>query len=95
MQKDTLNLISGAYTSALWERLEEVLTDEESPEYVYAVLKALHEYADSDKVAFVFVQTLYDFAGIEIPSVAKDLSKSDDSREAYITQLLEDIENIL
>ena len=95
MQNDTLHLISGTYTSVLWERLEEILTGEDSPECIFRVLKALHDYEDSDKVAFVFVKTLYDFAGIEMPSVAKDLSKSDDSREAYITQLLEDIENIL
>ena len=70
MQNDTLHLISGAYTSALWESLEEVLTDEDSPEYIYRVLKALHDHEDSGKMALSLVRILYDIAGIDIPCVA-------------------------
>ena len=95
MQNDTLNLISGAYTSVLWERLEEILTDEDSPEYIYDVLKTLHDFEGSNKKAFVFIRILYDIAGIDMPSVIDTLSRNDDTCTAYIKHLLEDIENIL
>jgi hypothetical protein len=63
MHNNTLKLISGAYTSVLWETLEDVFLDEDSPTHIYDVLKALHDW-DMDKEAFEFVRILYDFAGL-------------------------------
>ena len=34
MQNNTIELVSGAYTNALWETLEDVLTNEDSPTHL-------------------------------------------------------------
>ena len=94
MPNDTLDLISGAYTNALWESLEDVLTGEDSPTYIYDTLKALHD-GGKDKEAFGFVRVLYDVAGIALPDVVEDLDGNDETRSAYIAELLVDIENII
>ena len=94
MQNDTLELISGAYTNTLWETLEEVLTNEDSPAHIYDILKTLHVIG-KDKTAFMFVRTLYDFTGLSLPDVVEELDESDDTRSAYIAELLTDIENII
>ena len=94
MQNNTIELISGAYTNALWETLEDVLTNEDSPTHIYTVLKALHD-CGKDKEAFAFVRTLYDITGLALPDVVEKLDENDDTRSAYITELLTDIENII
>lgn len=38
MPNNTLELISGAYTGVLWETLEDVLTNEDSPAHIYDVV---------------------------------------------------------
>ena len=94
MQNNALELISGAYSNALWESLEDVLTKEESPAHIHDVLTALHD-CNRDKSAFVFVRILYDIAGLILPDVVEKLDESDDTRRAYIAGLLVDIENII
>ena len=94
MQKNELELISGAYTNTLWETLEEILTNEDSPAHIYDVLKTLHDNG-KDKTAFAFVRTLYDITGLTMPDVVAELDESDDTRSAYIAELLTDIENII
>jgi hypothetical protein len=92
MQNDTLELISGAHSGELWERLEDVLTNEDSPAHIYDALKALHD-CNKDKEAFAFIRVLYDVAGLVLPDVVEDLD--DEARSAYVAELLTDIENII
>jgi hypothetical protein len=94
MQNNTVELISGAYSGDLWESLEEVLTDENSPAHIHDTLKALHD-CGKDKEAFAFVRVLYDIAGLTLPEVVDALGDDGESRNAYIAELLTDIENII
>jgi len=94
MQNNTIKLISGAYTSVLWETLENTLTNEDSLAHIHEVLKTLHD-CGKIKVAFAFVQILYDIAGLALPDVVAVMDKDDDIRSAYITELLTDVENII
>lgn len=79
MPNNTLELISGAYTNTLWEALEDVLTNEDSPAHIYDVLKALRD-CGKDKTAFAFVRTLYDITGFALPDVVEELDESDETR---------------
>lgn len=94
MKSNTLELISGAYTGVLWDTIEDVLTNENSPAHVHDVLKVLHGRSE-DKAAFAFVRILYDVAGIVLPDVVEALDRNDETRSAYIAELLGDIENII
>ncbi len=94
MSNQALALISGAYTSDLLERLEEVLTNESSLLYVHQVLEALHDLGNN-KAALGFVRTLYDVTGLVLPDIVDDLDNSEETRSAYIAELLADIENIV
>lgn len=94
MQNSSLELVSGAYTSDLWESLEDVLVHEDNPSHVYGVLKTLHD-SGNDKAAFSFVRILYDVAGLTLPDAVENISDSDETISAYITELLTDIENIV
>jgi len=94
MQNNTLDLISGAYTNFLWESLEDVLAQADSPAHIYNVLKALHD-CGKDKETFMFVRALYDIAGIAFPDVVEELDGNGNTRSAYITELLTDVENII
>ncbi len=86
MPNNTLELISGAYTTVLWETLEDVLTNEDSPAHIYDVLKAPHE-SGKGREAFAFVCTLYDVAGIAMPDVVEDLNNNEEVRSTYIAEL--------
>ncbi|GHT84008.1 hypothetical protein FACS189415_6500 [Bacteroidia bacterium] len=92
MQNDTLELISGAYSGELWERLEDVLTNEDSPAHIHDALKALHD-CRKDTEAFALIHVLYDVAGLVLPDVVDDLDE--ESQSAYVAELLTDIENII
>jgi hypothetical protein len=94
MQNRTLELISGASTSALWETLEDILTSEDSPAHIHYVLRTLHD-CGNDKAAFSLVRILYDISGITLPDVVEELDKNDDTRSAYAMELLADIESII
>jgi len=94
MQNNNIDLISGAYTNRLWESLEDVLTDEDSPAHIYEVLKALND-CGKDKETVMFVRVLYDITGLVLPDVVEELDKNNDARSAYITEMLTDIENII
>jgi len=94
MQSNTLNLISGAYTNILWESLEDVFTNEDSPSHIHHVLTALHN-CGNDKAAFALIRILYDVTGLELPDVVEKLDGNDEIRSVYISDLLVDIENIV
>ena len=94
MENEKLELISGGYSNVLWDSLEDVLTNENSPGNVHYVLKALSEN-NMDAEAFALVRVLYDISGIAFPVIVENMNKSDETRKAYIEELVTDIENIL
>ena len=63
MQNNSIELISGAYTNVLWETLEDVLTNEDSPAHIYNVLKTLHD-CGKEREAFIMNATDEDIAAI-------------------------------
>jgi hypothetical protein len=94
MQNNTLELITGAYTGSLWESLEGIFADENSPEHIHDVLKSLHDCGKS-KESFALVRVLYDIAGLSMPNAVESLDSNDEFRSVYISELLTDIENII
>ena len=66
MLKPTVKLLSGAYSSSLWDNLCDVLENENSPSQIYEALEGLHS-AKKDKEAFSLVQVLHDLVGLDLP----------------------------
>ena len=94
MKNGKMELISGGYSNKLWESLEDVFVNKNSPGHVHFVLKALCD-KKMDAEAIAFVRVLYDIAGIDFPVIVEEINRSDETRKAYIEELVADIENII
>lgn len=94
MSVPTIGLISGAYSSILWNNLEDLLTGEESTAHIHDVLKALQD-CGRDKEAFAFVRVLYDITGLATPDDVEILAKNESTRKVYTNELIQDIENMI
>ena len=90
----TVELISGAYSSRLWDNLCDICAIEESTAHIYTALEALHETGRNQE-AFSLIRALYDLAGLDLPDDVAVLDRSDETCKAYIAELLLDIEDII
>lgn len=92
--KQSVELISGAYSSRLWDGLCDICEIEESPSRIYGALEALHN-VKRDEEAFSLIQALHDLAGLDLPDTVAAMNSSDTTRTSYITELLLDIEDMI
>ncbi len=91
---NSIGLISGAYSSELWDNICDWCEDIESPESIYEVIKTLYECKQS-KAAFRLVKVLYDMLGIKMPNDIMEICKNDNNYSLYIAELLSDIEDMI
>lgn len=89
----SIELISGAYSSMLWNEVEG-LCDESTPEYIYNVLNALYDCGKYDE-AYQFVQVIYDMVGLELPADVVKVCEIPEARKAYLAELIMDIQDMM
>ena len=89
-----VKLISGAYSSWLWDNIYDWCENAESPENIYEVIKTLHE-CNKSKAAFSLVKVLYDMLGSDMSNDIMEICENDNNCSLYIAELLSDIENMI
>lgn len=89
-----IKLISGGYSSDLWDALIDCCESESSPYAFYDALYCLHKNKDYEP-AFNLLLALYDITGTAIPTAIKEISRNSDMQGKYLDNLLSDIESIL
>jgi len=89
----SIELISGAYSSILWNEVEG-LCNEQTPEFIYNALNALYDCGKYDE-AYQLVQVIYDMVGLEIPDDVIRACEIPETRKSYIAELIMDINDML
>ncbi|MEZ4358048.1 MAG: hypothetical protein R2876_05400 [Eubacteriales bacterium] len=89
-----IKLISGGYSSDLWDALIDCCESESSPYAFFDALYCLHKSKD-DEPALNLLLALYDIAGTVVPPAIKEIYRNSDMQGKYLDNLLSDIESIL
>ena len=91
---DLINMISGIYTSPLWEELRGYVDSLNSLRSLSAAIKTLHESGKSNE-AFAMICALHDVVGIEVPEVIACLDLFPDAVWLFVGEFIADTDDLI
>ena len=92
--KSTVNLISGAYTLPLIDKLFSNSQRIENMDDVYFAITAL---VDTDRIseAFHMIRGLFGISGMEYPQEIAQLEKSEELQESFVSEFIFDFYDVI
>ena len=92
--KSTVNLISGAYTLPLIDKLFSNSQRIEDMDDIYFSITAL---VDTDRIseAFHMIRGLFGIAGMEYPQEITQLEKSEELQESFVSEFIFDFYDVI
>ncbi len=89
-----INMISGIYTSPLWEELHGYVDSLESLRSLSNAIKALQESGKSSE-AFAMICALHDVVAIEVPEAVASLESYPDAVRLFVDEFIADTDDLI
>ena len=89
-----INMISGIYTSLLWDELRGYVDSLKSLRQLSTAINALQESGKSAE-AFAMICALHDIAGVEIPEVITSLEPYPDAVRLFVGEFIADTDDLI
>ena len=91
---DLINIISGIYTSPLWEELRGYVDSLKTLRKLSTAIKALQESGKSAE-AFAMICALHDIANIEVPKAITSLEPYPDAMRLFVGEFIADTDDLI
>ena len=91
---DLINIISGIYTSPLWEELRGYVDSLKTLRKLSTAIKALQESGKSAE-AFAMICALHDVVAIEVPEVITSLEPYPDAVKLFVDEFVADTDDLI
>ena len=94
MAQETLNTVSGAYSSDFWNSVYQITASVEPIREIKGALEALHA-AESDEEAFHLVLALFDLTALEVPHSILEIKPYPEALHIFMGEFLDDTADLL